>query len=237
MSEAALAGSIADTSIRLNCAPFTKTTLATPTPQTDPHAIERFRSINMAIKSAHEAVLFLGDSLTENWDATTWQQHFAGRGALNAGIRGDRTEHLRWRLQHGNLDGASAKTVVLLIGTNDVGRDRPPEIIAEGIRANLTVLRSRFPNARILLLGLLPRSQSPSSARRWQVSQVNRLIRQCEDRQYIFYAGIGGALLDSGGRLSPAISPDGVHLSPGGYAMLAERLDAELDRIQPGGRP
>jgi lysophospholipase L1-like esterase len=236
MSQAVLARSVADTSIRLDCAPFAKSALPPPTPQTDPHAIERFHIINRAIKSAPNTVLFLDDSLTEDWDSVIWQQHFARREALNAGIRGDRTEHLLWRLQHGNLDGATPKVVVLLIGTNDVGRNRPPEIIAAGIRANLEVLRSHFPNLRILLVGLLPRSQSPTSARRWQVSQVNRLIQQCEDRQYIFYAAIGGALLDPEGRLSPEISPDGVHLSPRGYAALATRLDGELDRILPGGR-
>jgi lysophospholipase L1-like esterase len=234
LSGPTIAGPPADAAaVRLNCAPFTKSGVPAPTPQTDPHAIERFRFINSAVKSSPDAVLFVGDSLTEDWDAAIWQQHFARREALNAGIRGDRTEHLLWRLQHGNLEGPSPTTVVLLIGTNDVGRNRPPDMIAEGIRATLLVLRSRFPEARILLLGLLPRSESPASERRWQVNQVNRLIRQCEDRQHIFYAAVGGALLDRGGRLSREISPDGVHLSPGGYAILATRLDAELDRLLP----
>jgi lysophospholipase L1-like esterase len=232
LSEPAGAQLSADT-IRLNCLSFTKSGVPAPTPQTDPHAIERFQFINKAIKSYPDGVLFVGDSLTEDWDAAIWQQHFARRRALNAGIRGDRTEHLLWRLQHGNLDGPSPTAVVLLIGTNDVGRNRTPGMTAEGIRDILLVLRSRFPEAKILLLGLLPRSESPASERRWQVNQVNRLIRRCEDRQHIFYAAVGGALLDSGGQLPREISPDGVHLSPRGYAILATRLDAELDRVLP----
>jgi beta-glucosidase len=230
-AEAAVTGVPTEEPVRLHCASFTKAPPPAPTPQTEPHAIERFQAINREVRSGPDTVLFLGDSLTEDWDAAIWQQHFARRDALNAGIRGDRSEHLLWRLRHGNLDGPSPKAVVLLIGTNDVGKNRPPEIIAEGIRANLFEVRSRFPQARILLLGLLPRSQSPTSERRWQISQVNRQIRQCDDGQHIFYAGLGSALLDSGGRLSPEISPDGVHLSPRGYAILAARLDTELDHL------
>src|SRR6266436_3445906 len=83
ISEAGSAGSTGDMSFRLNCAPFTKSTLPPPTPQTDLHAIERFHLLNSAIRSGPDIVLFLGDSLTEDWDAAIWQQHFAGRGALN----------------------------------------------------------------------------------------------------------------------------------------------------------
>jgi lysophospholipase L1-like esterase len=220
---------------KVACGPFTKANLPKSTPQSDQHGIERFQFINRAVTSAPYSILFLGDSLTEDWDPTIWQRHFAGRAALNAGIEGDRTEHLLWRLEHGNLDGPSPTGVVLLIGTNDVGRNRPAEMIAEGIRANLQVLRSRFPSASVLLLGLLPRGQSPDSPRRQQISQVNRLIRKCADGRHLFYAEIGDSLLDPGGRLSPEISPDGVHLSQRGYASLSSRLESELDRILPGG--
>jgi hypothetical protein len=34
----------------------------------------------------------------------------ASRGALNAGVSGDRTDNLLWRLQNGNLDRPPAKS-------------------------------------------------------------------------------------------------------------------------------
>ena len=85
------------------------------------------------------------------------------RGVLNAGVSGDRTENLLWRLQNGNLDGPPPALVVMLIGTNDLAYDGPPrspELAAEGIRANLLYLRQRLPDTPILLLGLLPRGAS-----------------------------------------------------------------------------
>ena len=81
----------------------------------------------------------------------------AWRGVLNAGIGGDATEELLWRLQNGNLEGLPPELVVLLIGSNDLARGRTPELTAKGIRADLLMLRQRLPDAKILLLALWPR--------------------------------------------------------------------------------
>lgn len=220
---------------QLACGPFAATKdLPTPVLQSDEHARERFHLINEAVKQYQYSIIFFGDSLTEDWDSTIWRQYLEPYGALNAGIRGDRTEHLLWRLQNGNMKGHIPNAVVVLIGTNDVGRNRQAIVIAEGIRATLETLRSHFPTTRILLLGLLPRSQSPASSRRQQIQQVNRLIQKCHDGRYVFYSNPGTALLDSGGRLSPEISPDGVHLSPQGYAILTPQLRIKLDNVLSG---
>ena len=145
-----------------------------------------------SIRSAPHSVIFFGDSLTEGWDLGIWQQQLAPRGLLNAGIAGDRTDHLLWRLEHGNLAGRPPKAVVLLIGTNDLGSGRSPEATADGISANLALLRSRLPTPSILLLGLLPREQKPSAALRRAVARVNAVDSQlrrrrahilCRDRQ------------------------------------------------------
>jgi hypothetical protein len=71
-----------------------------------------------------------------------------------------------------------------------------------------------------MLLGLLPREQFPDAPLRRAVAQVNRLIRDCADGEYIVYAEIGDALLDSDGRLSVAVSPDWLHFNESGYALL-----------------
>ena len=123
------------------------------------------------------------------------------------------------------------KAVVLLIGTNDLAYARSPELTADGIRANLEMLRQRFPEARILLLGLLPREESPSAPLRLEVAQVNQLIRDRADGEHIFYAEIGEVLLDRDGLLPAAISPDQLHFTELGYALLAARLVLELDRL------
>ena len=158
------------------CAPFAQEDPPEPTLRTDRHALDRLVRINQAVKNIPHAVLFLGDSLTEGWDPEVWGQNLDPRGVLNAGISGDRTDHLLWRLANGNLDGPPARAVVLLIGTNDLSFGRSPELTADGIRANLIALRQRVPDASSLVLGLLPREEAPTVPLRLAVRRVNRLI-------------------------------------------------------------
>jgi len=219
----------------LRCGKFTEAVLDPPAPREARWPVQEFEKINAAVKTQPYRVLFLGDSLTERFDPELWRQHLAPRGVLNAGVSGDRTEHLLWRLQHGNLDGPAPVGVVVLIGTNDLTHDRTPEYVAEGIRTDLLYLRQRLPRARIGLLGLWPRAMWPDAPLRGAILAVNRMIKNCGDDRSVFYADIGGLLLDPEGRLAPEISPDRLHFSALGYARLMPRLDALVDRLL-GGR-
>jgi lysophospholipase L1-like esterase len=218
----------------LRCGKFTEAILDPPAPREARWPVQEFEKINAAVKTQPYRVLFLGDSLTERFDPELWHRHMMPRGVLNAGVSGDRTEHLLWRLQHGNLDGPAPAGVVVLIGTNDLTHDRSPEIVAEGIRADLLYLRQHLPAARIGLLGLWPRAMSPDAPLRGAILAVNRLIKNCGDDRVVFYADIGGVLLDREGRLIPEISPDRLHLTALGYSRLMPPLDALIDRLLAG---
>lgn len=220
-----------DDLVQVKCAPFADTALPKAVPQNDPEAIERFQLINREAKAGSHTVLLLGDSLTQRWDHSLWERYFASLNALNAGVNGDRTEHLLWRIEHGNIDRQRPELVVLLIGTNDIGSNRPARITAEGVRQILGVLRFRLPTTRILLLGVLPRSELPGSKRRRQVNEVNKLIRTCADGEHVFYADVGDILLDRAGRLTREVSPDGVHLSKRGYELLTDPLELEFGKM------
>jgi len=201
------------------CEQFTKVPIEAPTPRDDPHSLERLASINAAVKVRPYPVIFFGDSITERWTSAIWQKELAPQGVLDAGIDGDRTEHLLWRLDHGNLDGTPPEAIVLLIGTNDLGHGRSPEVAAEGIRLNLIHLRERLPKATILLLGLTPRSDRFQG----EVNSVNRLIKTCGGGSVV-YADIGRTLLNNQGKLTRSLSIDGVHLTDLAYMRLAKQL-------------
>ncbi len=220
----------------LACGPFTREAVAAPAPREAPSVVERFELINREVKTEPYRVLFLGDSITQRFDPEVWRAHMVPRGVLNAGVNGDRTEHLLWRLEHGNLAGPPPRAVVMLIGTNDLtngGHGRPPELVAEGVRADLLYLRRHLPDARILLLGLWPRSASPEAHLRRATVAVNELIQRCGDDGAVVYADIGGVLLDPVGRLTRAVSPDLLHFSRLGYERLVPQLDALIDRVAP----
>jgi lysophospholipase L1-like esterase len=213
----------------LQCGPFTQAELPPPVVRQDSHARARFDEINNAIKTQPHRVLFFGDSLTEYFDRGVWDQHMSPRGVLNAGVGGDRTDHLRWRLEHGHLDGPPPHGAVLLIGTNDLGHEWPPDLVAEGIRATLLELRQRVPGTAIRLLGLWPREDIPRIGERHEIAAVNRMIETCADGLAIRYADLGPLLLEPDGRLSARISPDRLHFNAQGYARIAPALDRALD--------
>src|SRR5947209_19015600 len=108
---AAASGGLARADDSLPCAQFTRDGPPQPTPRSDPRGIERLDSINQAVKNVPHSVLFLGNSLTEGWGPASWATSLAPRGVLNAGISGDLTDHVIWRLDHGNLDGPPPKAV------------------------------------------------------------------------------------------------------------------------------
>src|SRR6516225_8885872 len=93
----------------LRCARFDQGELPVPAPSPYPSAIARADRISYAIKSAPYSVVFFGDSLTEGWDTAVWEHSLAPRGVLNAGVSGDRTDNLLWRLEYGNLAGSHGR--------------------------------------------------------------------------------------------------------------------------------
>ena len=215
----------------LPCGHFTQAKIADPAPRDSDKPRRRLAELNADIKVQPYRIIYFGDSITQGWDKALWQQYLAPRGIFNAGIDGDRTEHLRWRLDHGNLAGTPPQAVIVLIGTNDIGHGRPPEIAAEGVRAAIAQLRERLPTARILLLGLWPRGATPADPLRRGAEAVNERIKTCGDGSATVYADIGGALLDPGGVLSHAVSPDLLHFSAAGYARIVPQLTALIDRL------
>src|SRR4051812_34682859 len=103
---AVLGGRAANAQTTLPCTAFTSERLPLPEPRATAGALKRFEAINEQVRSTPHRVLFLGDSLTEFFprDASlVWREYMQPRGVLNAGVSGDRTENLLWRLQNGNL--------------------------------------------------------------------------------------------------------------------------------------
>src|ERR1035437_140848 len=88
-------------------------------------------------------LVFVGDSITDGWRGGgqgIWTKNFAPYKALNLGISGDSTQHVIWRLQHGELDGYQARLFVIMIGTNN--GDSAPDVAA-GIQAIASEIKTK----------------------------------------------------------------------------------------------
>jgi lysophospholipase L1-like esterase len=189
---------------------------------------ERFLS---EAKKGDVGLLFLGDSITQGWNNNkVWKRYYAPRKAANFGIGGDRTQHVLWRIQNGELDGIHPGAVVLMIGTNNAGSNSP-EQIAQGVEAIVKELRSRLPDAKILLLGVFPRGEKPDNRLRHRVAQVNEIISGLGDGKVVHYLDIGQAFLNPDGTISRSIMPDFLHLTEHGYRLWAEAMEPTLWKL------
>ena len=175
-------------------------------------------------------LLFLGDSITQGWNNNaTWKKHYAPRHAANFGIGGDRTEHVLWRIENGEIDGIKPRAVVMMIGTNNVGANSADEIAA-GVKAIVAELRKRLPETKILLLGVFPRSEKPDEARA-TLKKVNEQISKLDDGEKIHYLDIGSSFLEKDDTISKEIMPDFLHLSAEGYERWAAAIEPSLKKL------
>ena len=127
-------------------------------------------------------LLLLGDSILEMWRPSTYGLYSVDNAKAYANateirhifrvggwddspmihaVSSDQTQHLLWRLQHGELSPAMTSdaelAVVVLIGTNNLRRDGAQRT-AEAIMAVVAEVVHRMRAQWVLVLGLLPRS-------------------------------------------------------------------------------
>ena len=191
--------------------------------------------VKQASSGKHD-LIFIGDSITHGWEnagKATWETHFASRKALNLGFSGDRTEHVLWRLNNGELRRQQdAKVVVIMIGTNNTGQKKQDASeTADGVERILSVLRARCPKARVLLLGIFPRDPQPTGKGRKLNDAINERLAKFHDGERVHYLDIGSKFLDEKGRLTKEIMPDFLHPKEKGYGIWADAIEPKLKEL------
>jgi len=183
-------------------------------------------------------VLFLGDSITAGWNGggkKVWADHYAKLDAANFGIGGDRTEHVLWRIENGELDGIHPKVVVLMIGTNNIYRSA--EDITKGVKTIVTQIHTKLPESKLLLLGIFPRGaglnlkDGKPDAIRTKLQAVNAELAKLDDGKQTRYLEIWKQFLAEDGSLSKEIMPDYLHPNEKGYIIWADSMQPLLDEM------
>jgi lysophospholipase L1-like esterase len=177
-------------------------------------------------------LLLLGDSITDWWvqndaNRAMFDKYFGEIKTANFAIAGDTTQGVLWGLHNGEGQGFQPKAVMLMIGTNNSGTYSAAEI-AEGIGANILELRNDFPDAKILLLAIFPRS-TPADPVREKIADVNRIIARLDDQKHVFFMDIGSKFLDGQGVFLPdAFRPDLLHPLALGYDIWGAAVKEKL---------
>jgi lysophospholipase L1-like esterase len=209
-----------------------------PVPREDPNSrIAHAQLLDKARKGGID-IYFEGDSITRRWGATdyaellaNWQSNFFGWNAANFGWGGDTTQNILWRIQNGELDGVHPRVIVLLAGTNNVGNTAPAGLeeakaadIAGGIKAILDTMRTKAPDATILLMGIFPRNDNMAVMP--LINRINDKISAYADGQKVRYLNINDKLADKNGLLFDGVMnpADKLHLTVKGYQVWADAL-------------
>lgn len=213
-----------------------------PTPRTDmvfrwENRVEtwmgRFYENVRQVRNNDVELLFIGDSITHGWELTGWatfDKYYSHRKTVNLGFSGDRTQHVLWRLIHGELGDISPDMAVVMIGTNNSNTDTPNEIAA-GIRAICHTLRGLMPETRILLLAIFPRGRTAGDWRRGINEATNSMVAELDDGEWIHYLDIGSSFLEPDGDLPESMMPDFLHPNERGYQVWAEAMEPTLARL------
>jgi beta-glucosidase len=195
--------------------------------------MKRHQSFNQRVAKGNVDLLLIGDSITHGWEGrgkNVWAKFYGKRNAVNLGIGGDRTQHVIWRLDNGNVKNISPKAAVIMIGTNNSGSNSPQEI-ADGLVAITKQLREKLPKTKVLLLGVFPRGSNKDDARRMVNEKANAIFKKLADGKDVHYLDIGDKFLEADGTLTRKIMPDLLHLSEEGYTIWAESIEPTLKKL------
>ncbi len=190
-------------------------------------------------------LLFLGDSITYGWRRAPhiWEHYFGKYNPANFGIGGDRTQHVIWRIENGELDGISPKVVVLMIGTNN-SADHTGEEIAAANRKIIELIQARIPGVKVLLLAIFPRDArrnadglitdaalANAALRVAANDRANALLAQLDDGNKVRFLNINSVFLGKDGRIPWTIMPDQLHPNAAGYQLWADAMQPLLDEM------
>jgi lysophospholipase L1-like esterase len=181
-------------------------------------------------------IVLIGDSITHFWGgepkanhvngAPAWQSVFGKYRTLNLGFGWDRTQNVLWRLDHGEFDGLHPRVVIVHIGTNNTSetahaRQNTPAEIAAGVQAICDRIRQQAPGAKIVLMNIFPREQSPEHPRRKLITETNLRLAQIPG---VIHLDIGAKLLQPDGTLTRDLMGDFCHPTNKGYQVWADAL-------------
>lgn len=205
------------------CPPEAVRATTTPTPHPDVQVgLQNY--VSEQLGNGPHRVIAMGDSIMQGWPRPKLEA-ILGAKVLNIGFGGDGTEQVLWRLN--NLDWSHQKPeyVLLLVGTNDIRF--PACAIVQGILSTVLQLHATFPNASLIVVGILPRGERLQQASE-TIAMVNREIKAAAPaHQYLFLDAHDTFM--NGDRYG-LYAPGNLHLSADGYDVLGDQLRRLLQR-------
>lgn len=191
----------------------------------------KYRELNQ-VSVLEPDVIFIGDSIVEYYPL---QELFGvAKTIVNRGIRGYQTGLLLENLD-AHLYGDAVDQIVLLIGTNDIGKNIPMNEALDNLERVIQSITRDYPLSQIKLLSILPVNEGEEYKQTVYI-RTNEKIREWNQvyealtsaYMQVDFVPIYDSLIDTEGQLQSAYTTDGLHLSIAGYQALSEALKGVL---------
>ena len=191
----------------------------------------KYRELNQ-VSVLEPDVIFIGDSIVEYYPL---QELFGtAKTIVNRGIRGYQTRLLLENLD-AHLYGDAVDQIVLLIGTNDIGKDVPMNEALDNLERVIQSIVRDYPLSQIKLVSILPVNEGKEYKQTVYI-RTNEKIREWNQAyealvsayMQVDFVPIYDSLTDSEGQLKKDYTTDGLHLSVAGYQALSEALKEYL---------
>lgn len=191
----------------------------------------KYRELNQ-VSVLEPDVIFIGDSIVEYYPL---QELFGtAKTIVNRGIRGYQTKLLLENLD-AHLYGDAVDQIVLLIGTNDIGKDIPMNEALDNLERVIQSIAREYPLSQIKLVSILPVNEGEEYKQTVYI-RTNEKIREWNQAyealastyMQVDFVPIYDSLTDSKGQLQSAYTTDGLHLSVAGYQALSDALKTYL---------
>jgi len=182
-------------------------------------------------RTANPEILLIGNSITHfwggepvcdrQWGSKSWKELFGKKRVTNMGFGWDRIENVFWRIYHGELDECHAKTIFMMIGTNNIGINTNEQIV-DGIIGLVKLVRDRQPQAKLHVIKIYPRAGQEE-----RVLALNNLLEsklQLDSMTDIIDVTSQLTLKDGSGKIDSSLFRDGLHPNELGYSRIAKVL-------------
>ncbi len=174
--------------------------------------------------------VLLGDSIT---DFFNWYELFydfsknSGQAVYNRGISGDTTDRLLERLYE-NVLNIEPKNIVLLIGTNDIGRGLPLSMSVENVSKIIEESKKVCPDINFILQAVYPinRGMRDKFEKRSnkKIDLMNKEFIKLSEKYNCIWVDITNKLKDETENLKKEYTFDGLHLNVNAYKIVAENV-------------
>jgi beta-glucosidase len=167
-------------------------------------------------------IVFLGDSITQWWDAEYFNHYFGMYKPVNLGMAGHTSKDTMEYLELSHFNNLRPSNVVIQIGTNDGDHEMSTGETAANIKKICELVFEHSPESKILLIGPLPRGQRVSDRNNMYNREVNKILASSQRDSRIIYIDIGCMFLEVDKTISKDIMYDYLHLTKRGYGILSE---------------